>query len=69
MSESPATWVEPPGEQQSLSRFIDTLRERIWVVIVSVVIVTAAAILYVATADKVYEASVQILVVPVDDPE
>ena len=23
MSESPATWVEPPGEQQSLSRFIE----------------------------------------------
>ena len=68
-SESSATWVEPPGEQQSLRRFLETLRERLWVVIVSVVIVTAAAIFYVVTADKVYEADVQILVVPVDDPE
>src|SRR6187401_3321680 len=63
-SESSATWVEPPGEQQSLRRFLETLRERLWVVIV-----TAAAIFYVVTADKVYEADVQILVVPVDDPE
>ena len=35
----------------------------------AVVITTAAAILYVATADKVYEATTQIQVVPVDDPE
>lgn len=69
MNESPATWVEPPDEQQSLRRFLETVRERLWVVVAAVVITTAAAVLYVATADKVYEAEAQIQVVPIDDPE
>jgi Mrp family chromosome partitioning ATPase/capsular polysaccharide biosynthesis protein len=68
-SESAANWVEPPVEQQSLTRFLETIRDRIWIVVAAVVIVTAAAILYVATAEKVYEATVKIQVVPIDDPE
>lgn len=69
MNESPATWVEPPDEQQSLRRFLETVRERLWVVVAAVVITTAASVLYVATAEKVYEATAQIQVVPIDDPE
>jgi Mrp family chromosome partitioning ATPase/capsular polysaccharide biosynthesis protein len=69
MSESPANWVEPPDEQQSLRRFLETVRDRLWVVIAAVVITTSAAVLYVATAEKVYEATTQIQIVPVDDPE
>ncbi|HET6831304.1 MAG TPA: Wzz/FepE/Etk N-terminal domain-containing protein, partial [Solirubrobacterales bacterium] len=68
-SDSSATWVEPPDEQQSLRRFLETIRERIWVVIAAVVITTAAAVLYVATAEKVFEATTQIQVIPIDDPE
>lgn len=69
INESPASWVEPPDEQQSLRRFLETIRERLWVVVAAVVITTAAAVLYVATADKVYEAEAQIQVVPIDDPD
>ncbi|MCB0875118.1 MAG: Wzz/FepE/Etk N-terminal domain-containing protein [Solirubrobacterales bacterium] len=69
ITESPAGWIEPPSEQQSLRRFLETIRERIWIVVVSVMITTAAAGLYVATADSVYEAETQIQVVPIDDPD
>jgi len=68
-NESSAAWVEPPDDQQSLRRFLETIRERLWVVVAAVVITTAAAVLYVATAEKVYQAEAQIHVVPLDDPE
>lgn len=69
INDSQASWVEPPAEQQSLRTFLETVRDRIWVVVAAVVITTAAAAFYVATADKVYEAKAQILVIPIDDPE
>ncbi len=53
ISQSPANWVEPPDEQQSVRQSLESLRERLWVVMAAMVITTAAAILYVATADKV----------------
>ena len=69
VNDTRATWVEPPVEQQSLRRFLETVRERIWVVILSVVITTTAAVFYVTTTEKVYEAQTQIRVIPIDDPE
>ncbi len=65
-----ADWLQPPAEQEGLSRYVETLRERIWVVILTVAITTGVAILYVATATKVYEAEADLLITaePSDDP-
>jgi capsular exopolysaccharide synthesis family protein len=62
---STATWLRPPEEEQGLTRFVQTLRERGWMVLVAVVITTGVAIAYVATATKIYEASADLLVSPV----
>jgi capsular exopolysaccharide synthesis family protein len=60
-------WLHPPGEQQGLNRYLETLRERLWLVLLAVVITTGAAVLYVVTADRVYEAEADVLVNPVPD--
>ena len=60
-----ADWIQPPADQQGISRYVDTLRERIWLVVAGVVITTAIALLYVLTATKTYEAEADILVTPV----
>ena len=60
-----ADWIQPPQEEAGLTRYIQTLRERIWIVVAAVVITTAIAVLYVATADKVYEAEADLLIAPV----
>ena len=59
-------WLQPPPDQQSLTRYIEAIRERIWLVALAVAITTLAAILYVATAATVYEAEVRIVVAPID---
>ena len=60
-----AEWLEPPEEEQGLLRYVETIRERFWLVIVSILITTAAAAVYVATAPKTYEADAQLLITPV----
>lgn len=62
-------WLQPQTEQQALKRYIETIRERIWLVVAAVAVTTAFAVLYVATAREVYEADVQIVVSPIDDPD
>lgn len=49
---------------------METVRERIWLVIGVMVLTLAAATLYLSTADEVYEAQSELLVTPVteDDP-
>ena len=47
-----AEWLQPPVEQEGLSRYVATLRERIWIIVAIVAITTRFAILYVLTADK-----------------
>jgi capsular exopolysaccharide synthesis family protein len=53
-----------------LRRYVDTIRERIWIVVIAVVVTTSIAILYVAVATKTYEATADLLVTPLvtDDP-
>jgi capsular exopolysaccharide synthesis family protein len=67
---SPTDWVHPPEEQEGLQRYVETVRERIWLIVTAVVITTAIAILYVATATKKYDAEADLLVTPVsgDNP-
>ncbi len=59
-----ADWLKPPAEEEGLSRYVRTIRERIWIVIAVIAISTGFAILYVATTNEVYEAQADILVLP-----
>ncbi len=66
-SETPvaADWLQPPEEQEGLTRFVQILRERIWLILAIVALTTGVAILYVLTATKVYEAEADLLVSPI----
>ena len=67
MSPGSADWLQPRAEERGLSGYLRTLRERLWLVVLAVVVTTGAAVVYVAAADEVYEAEAGILVTPVPD--
>jgi succinoglycan biosynthesis transport protein ExoP len=60
-----AEWLEPPEEELGLKRYVETIRERIGLVVVATLVTTAAAVAYVLTAPKTYEAEADLLVTPV----
>ncbi|MGH2957308.1 MAG: Wzz/FepE/Etk N-terminal domain-containing protein [Solirubrobacterales bacterium] len=60
-----AEWLEPPEEELGLKRYVETIRERIGLIVVAVLVTTAAAVAYVLTAPKTYEAEADLLVAPV----
>ena len=59
-----AEWLQPASEPLPLERYVRVLRERIWVVILCVVVCVTATAIYVTTAAKVYEAEADLLVSP-----
>src|SRR5436190_5218817 len=61
---TPADWVQPPSEQEGLSRYVETLRERIWLIVAAVALTTGLAIVYLVLASKVYTADAELLVTP-----
>ena len=63
-------WLHPPGEQAGLRFYVEVLRERIWIVVIAVLITLVTAGAYLLTADKVYEATADLLITPVpsEDP-
>src|SRR3954454_8255365 len=61
-----ASWLSPSVDEQGLARYATTLRERKWLIVATVLVTTLAAIVYLATATKVYEAEADILITPVD---
>lgn len=63
-------WLQPAVEEQGLPAYVETLRERLWVVALAVALTLVTASLYLITADPVYEAEATVLVTPVtaDDP-
>ena len=65
-----ADWLHPPEEQEGLKRYVETFRERFWLIVLAVAVTTGIAILYVLTATKTYEASADLLITPVtgNDP-
>src|SRR5205814_3489363 len=65
-----ASWLNPSAEQQGLARYVSTLRERKWLIALTVLVTTLAAVAYVVTASKVYKAEADLLITPVanDDP-
>ena len=58
-------WLQPPEEQEGLKRYVETFRERFWLIVVAMLITTAIALIYVVTATKTYEAEADLLVTPV----
>jgi len=61
--------LQPPIAQQGLRRFLQTLRERLRIVLLVVTVFLVVAIVYLLTASKVYEAQADILVTPVPTQE
>jgi capsular exopolysaccharide synthesis family protein len=59
-------WLSPEAEQQGIQRYVQTIRERWMLIVACVVVCVLAAALYVATADRVYRATADMLVTPVN---
>ena len=51
-----ADWLQPAEEQSGLQSYVETIRERLWLIVLTTVITTAIAVIYVLTATKMYEA-------------
>ena len=62
-------WIQPPEEQEGLSRYVETLRERLWLVVAAVAITTGVAIAYVVLASKTYEAEADLLITPISSSD
>src|SRR3954468_542296 len=60
-----SSWLNPSAEQQGLARYVSTLRERKWLILLTVLVTTLAAVVYVLTASKVYNAEADLLITPV----
>lgn len=58
-------WLQPPAEQEGLQRYVETIRERLWLIAGIVAITTGVALLYVFTAAKTYQAETDMLITPV----
>ena len=59
-------WREPAEEELGLKRYLETIRERWILVVVSTAVCFAVAVLYVAVAQKQYSAEADMLITPVD---
>src|SRR3954467_2773715 len=60
-----ASWLNPSTEQQGLARYVSTLRERKWLILLTVLVTTLASVAYVLTASKTYKAEADLLITPV----
>jgi len=60
-----ADWIGDAPESHGLSFYIDLLRARLWIVILIVAVTVGTASFYLVRADKVYEASADMLVQPI----
>src|SRR5437763_10908574 len=68
-SKRSAEWLRPRVEQQGLQRYVNTIRERIKLILAITLLTTAAAVVYVVTATKEYSAEADILVTPVSQTD
>jgi polysaccharide biosynthesis transport protein len=59
-----AEWLQPKSEPLPLERYVRVLRERIWIIVLCMVVCGGVTIIYVSTANKVYEAEADLLVSP-----
>ncbi len=65
------SWLNPRIERQGLQRYVDTIRERLGLIGLAVLVTTIVAVGYVLIAPKTYVAHASLLVTPVasDDPD
>jgi capsular exopolysaccharide synthesis family protein len=64
-----AEWLQPAEEQGGLQSYVETIRERLWLIVLTTVITTAIALIYVITATKMYEAQANLLITPVSSAD
>ncbi len=64
---SDASWISPGGESQGIASYIEAIRAGRWIILIALVFCMGAALLYLARADKVYEASADLLITPQQD--
>jgi succinoglycan biosynthesis transport protein ExoP len=64
-----ADWLQPPPGQAGLRRFLQTVRERLRLVLLVLIVVLGGAVIYLIAAEKVYQAQADILVTPVPTQE
>ena len=62
---SSSQWLEPPEEELGLKRYLETIRERWVLVVVSTAVCTLVAIAYLLVATKTYQAEADLLITPV----
>lgn len=62
-------WLQPPEEQAGLQSYVETIRERFWLIVLAVAVTTGLSVLYVATATKMYEAEATLLITPVSSAD
>ena len=64
-----AEWRSPRPQESGLVRYLETIREWLPLIAGTIAVTTLAAILYLAIADKTYEAEADLLVTPVSNDE
>jgi capsular polysaccharide biosynthesis protein len=60
-----ADWQLPGEAQQGLRRYVQTIRERFKLIVLSVFVTTLAAAVYVGTAQKTYKAEADLIITPI----
>jgi len=62
-------WLRPRAETRNAIRYLDTIRERWWLIAGLTLLAVLAALVYVETATKQYRAEATILITPVSNSE
>ena len=64
-----SSWRKPRESASGFSRYLDAVRQRIWLVGGLTVLTLAVAVIYLLTASKVYEGKAELLVTPISSSE
>ena len=64
-----ARWRKPSAGAPGVLRYIETVRERIWLVLGIAALTLAVAVVYLEFADKTYEAQSELLVTPISEDD
>lgn len=64
-----AEWLQPAEEQGGLQNYVETIRERLWIIILAIAVTTGVAAIYISTATKMYEAEAILLITPAPSTE
>ena len=61
----PTAWYSATPDEEGLAHYLAILRSSVWFIVVAVLTCLAAALLFLAQAEKVYESSADLLVTPI----